>query len=504
MSTSLHFTLLGAPQIALGDDPPLTGFATSKAQALLIYLAVTGQPHRRDTLANLLWSETTDRKARKNLRDALSNLRKLIAPYLIINRQTVAFNLDSPSDMDVERFQAALQTETASSPELLQTALNLYRGEFLEGFHVRDAPAFEEWVLSQREWLHGLAIQGWHSLSNHYAAQGEAGRNKAIEATAQLLALEPWREESHRQMMELLARDGQRSAALAQYETCRRILAEELGTEPMPETTALYERLKSAETAPSPNLPPLSNRLVGRETELAQIKQYLAQPRTRLVTIIGPGGMGKTRLALEVATTQATTFLHGTFFIPLAPLQAADYLVSTIAETIGFAFKGGAAPTVQLLSFLSDKEMLLILDNFEHVMSGVDLLIKILAQAPTVKLLVTSRERLNLKEEWVLALKGLAYPGEVTEMQGSRSAEERRDREAKVQAASENPPISQPFDFAPFDFTQDRQDRSPNLPTSQSLHHPLLAGDHITAAPHPLRPTCWSRWRGVWSKRLCA
>ncbi len=420
MTTRLHFTLLGAPQI-FSDDRPLIRFATSKAQALLIYLAVTGQTHRRDTLANLLWSDTTDRKARKNLRDALSNLRKLVAPYLTITRQTVTFNLDSAYAVDVTQFQTVLQTETTADPELLQAALDLYRGEFLEGFHVRDAPAFEEWVSMQREWLHGLAIQGWHTLSNHYATQGEAGRSRAIEATAQLLALEPWREESHRQMMELLARAGQRSAALAQYETCRRILAEALGTEPMPETTALYERLKSADTTPPHNLPMPANRLIGREPELAQLKQYLAHPTTRLVTIVGPGGVGKSRLALEAAVARTTLFLHGAFFISLAPLQTADYLVPSIAETLGVTFQGSHSPTAQLLTFLSDKEMLLILDNFEHVMSGVGLLIQILAQAPTVKLLVTSRERLNLQEEWVLALKGLVCPSE-------DAGEQERDR----------------------------------------------------------------------------
>ncbi len=433
MNQSLQISLLGSPQVLL-DNRPISGFATAKTQALLFYLAVTAQPHSRDTLANLFWGDSTEQKAKKNLRDALSNLRKLVEPHLLITRQTVAFNRDSDYQLDVERFENDLK-DLAGPPDRLRTALTLYRGEFLEGFYVRDAPTFEEWAVTQREWLHGLAIRGLQTLSRHYAAQGAAGRDEALAYTTRLLALEPWHEESHRQMMELLARNGQRGAALAQYETCRQTLAEELGTEPMPETTALYERLKAADISPPHNLPPPTGLFVGREVEVKQLKQYLHQTKTRLITISGPGGMGKTRLALQVALSEVNTFLHGTFFIPLASLPTADYLVSTMAETIGLAFKSGQEPLTQLLNFLHSKEMLLILDNFEHLMKGVEIVSDILAQAPNVKLLVTSRERLNLHEEWVFELAGLAYPSKSDEAQRRRGAEAqggKSDREIGV------------------------------------------------------------------------
>ena len=410
MTQSLQITLLGSPQVML-DNRPISGFATAKTQALLFYLAVTAQPHSRDTLANLFWGDSTEQKAKKNLRDALSNLRKLVEPYLLITRQTAAFNRGSDYQLDVERFDHDLK-DLAGPPDRLRAALELYRGEFLEGFYVRDAPAFEEWALTQREWLHGLAIRGLQTLSRHYAAQGDVGWDEARTYTTRLLTLEPWHEESHRQMMELLARTGQRGAALVQYETCRRILAEELGTEPMPETTALYERLKAADISPPHNLPSSTSLFVGREVEVNQLKRYLHRATTRLITISGPGGMGKTRLALQAALSEVNTFLHGTFFIPLASLPTADYLASTMAEALGLAFKSGQEPLTQLLNFLNGKEMLLILDNFEHLIKGVDVIIAILAQAPNVKLLVTSRERLNLHEEWVLELAGLAYPSE--------------------------------------------------------------------------------------------
>jgi predicted ATPase/DNA-binding SARP family transcriptional activator len=431
---NLQLHLLGKPEVFL-NGRLLTEFETSKAQALLYYLAVTGRAHSRETLADLLWGEMDEATAKRNLTKALSNLRHLLGPYLLIERQSIAFNHEKPYELDVTVFQAAIEASSLLEPSKpedlspLRKAVNLYGGDFLEGFYVKEALAFEEWLTSQREQLREMLLLGLELLVKGYTDQ-RSDDAAGLEYAARLLALDPWRESAHRQMMLLLARSGQRSAALAQYETCRRILAEELGIEPLAETTALYRRLKAA--APPPhNLPPSSNSFVGRTAELKQVELHLHHPACRLLTLVGPGGIGKTRLALEAAqrctrlepVLSEAGFADGVFFVNLAPvgvgtgqpgesnlIHLADLLASAIAEALSFTFHGPADLMSQLLNHLRQKQVLLVLDNFEHLTAGARLLIELWQKAPGVKLLVTSRERLNLRDEWVVEVEGLEYP----------------------------------------------------------------------------------------------
>ena len=157
------------------------------------------------------------------------------------------------------------------------------------------------------------------------------------------------------------------------------------------------------------HLPTPTASFVGRDEELERIATLLADPKCHFLTLVGPGGMGKTRLAIEVARRVPFSAVH---FVALQPLNSPDFLVSTIADAMGFEFYSGSEPKQQLLDYLREKPCLLLLDNFEHLLDGVELLIDILQAAPNVKLLVTSRERLNVQEEWVLALEGLAFPND--------------------------------------------------------------------------------------------
>ncbi len=163
---------------------------------------------------------------------------------------------------------------------------------------------------------------------------------------------------------------------------------------------------------PANNLPPQPTLFVGRGKELAEIAALLADPNCRLLTLVGPGGIGKTRLAIQTANDQQPLFADGVLFVPLTPLFSADLLPSAIAEAFEISFFGAEEPRIQIARYLREKHMLLIMDNFEHLLEGTGLVTDLLQAAPDLKILATSRERLNLQEEWVSLLDGLSFPAE--------------------------------------------------------------------------------------------
>jgi DNA-binding SARP family transcriptional activator len=367
-SGKLELKLLGSPEVWL-DGQAVTGFRSGKARALLYYLAVTGRAQPRSVLAGLFWGGVAEHHARRSLTMTLSNLRQLIGSHLDIDRETVAFDANSPTWLDVAVFEAGVTAAPQGQAiDELKQAIALYRGDFLAGFYLHDAPEFEQWLLVERTRLRERVLQALHRLADHLAARADLPQ--AIETMRRLLALEPWREEAHRYLMLLLARDGQRSAALAQFEICRQMLAAELDVEPGTETITLYEQIRAGELsggdltssplplhspAPLHNLPPQSTPFVGRERERAEIIRRLTDRHCRLLTLVGPGGIGKTRLALEVAQTLSHSvpaegfFGHGIYFTPLAAVSSTNGVVLALAEGIGLSFHGNASPKQQLL-----------------------------------------------------------------------------------------------------------------------------------------------------------
>jgi DNA-binding SARP family transcriptional activator len=242
----LKISLLGPFQATL-DGEPVVGFDSDKVRALLAYLTVEAdQPHSRDKLAGLLWSEWPDRDARKNLRYALSNLRQVIGDReatpssLRISRQTIQFDDTSDAWIDAITFNRLLKTPKPTV-QALGEAADLYRGEFLEGFFANSVP-FEEWMLLKREQFRRQALATLRRLAAIHKERGEYSR--ALPYAWRQVELEPWQEQAHRQLVRLLALNDQRGAALAQYEACRKALAEELDVEPAQETTRLYEQIR--------------------------------------------------------------------------------------------------------------------------------------------------------------------------------------------------------------------------------------------------------------------
>ncbi|MEW5719224.1 MAG: BTAD domain-containing putative transcriptional regulator, partial [Chloroflexota bacterium] len=254
----LELAFLGAFHITL-DEQPITRFGTDKTRALLAYLAMeSGYAHRRETLAGMLWPDQPDDAARHSLRQALLRLRGAIGDadstaFLLTSSETIQFNRASAHSLDVAEFAALVQTcqthvhlritDCAACIARLQLAADLYRGELLRDLFIGESTQFEEWVLVRRELLHRQALESLDTLAAHHLEHGEFAR--ARQYAARQIELEPWREEAHRTLMRALAWDGQHGAALAQYETCRKILAREFNTAPSEETTKLYEKIRA-------------------------------------------------------------------------------------------------------------------------------------------------------------------------------------------------------------------------------------------------------------------
>jgi len=430
LSEQLSIHTFGGLRLQLGERP-VVGLASRKAEALLVYLACTGRPHERELLGTLLWDDRSSERARGNLTVLLASLRKELAPFLVADRHTIGFNRAAPHWLDVAELEAAVagagQPETLppGMAEQLEAALTLYRGDFLQGFTLRDCAGFEEWVLAEQQRLARLTVGARRGLLATYRARGDHAA--ALAQAEELLRLDTLDEDTHRQMMELLALSGRRGAALEHYERLRSTLERELDARPAAATAALYQRIRSGDlgapaagpptgTSTRPragrpiNLPFRPAPILGREAELAQIEARLADPACRLLTLVGPGGIGKTSLAVEAATARASAHGGSVVFVPLAPLAAADQIVAAIAAALGLHLSEHIDPQSQLLAYLAERNTLLVLDNFEHLLDGAELVNTLLAQVARVRLLVTSRERLRLRAEWLYEVQGLAYP----------------------------------------------------------------------------------------------
>jgi len=402
--------LFGAIEIRR-DGLLLTDFRSQKALVLLAYLICENRPVTRDFLAGLAWPEMEQSQALGLLRRSLHDLNNQLPDCLATERRTVHFSPTTPTTVDIQTFTTLM---AANDLDGWTTAAACYRAPFLQGIYVDDAPELENWLLRTQEHWQQVAMQALEQIIQHHTESSAYAL--ALRYVQQLLALAPWREEAQRQAMLLLARTGQVSAALAQYERCRQILQTELAVAPDPETEWLYTRLKAVAHLPPPNLPASTTPFIGRAEELTDLVRLLANRSSRLITLLGPGGIGKTRLALAVArhviTEQQRVFLHGVHFVALADTDTAAQFVSTLAQALALTVQPQSPAADQVYHYLRDKELLLVLDNFEQLVEGACLafVTKLLQTAPDVKLLITSRVRLNLQGEQLYWLQGLHFP----------------------------------------------------------------------------------------------
>jgi predicted ATPase len=234
--------------------------------------------------------------------------------------------------------------------------------------------------------------------------------------------MDDFREAAHRQLMTALAQSDRRAEASAHYEILAEMLRRELDLRPSQKTRELVAQIQAGETVtipfadglqvPTSNLPQPLTPFIGREAELAAITAQLEAGDCRLLTLHGPGGAGKTRLALEFARRSQEQYAQGAHFVPLAGLTSPENLITTVASIIGLQIRPDREPRLQLLHYLRTRQMLMLLDNFEHLKEGAGLLIDILQAAPRVQILVTSRDRLQLAAECIFEVGGLRTDSE--------------------------------------------------------------------------------------------
>jgi predicted ATPase/DNA-binding SARP family transcriptional activator len=418
---TLTINLLGGFRAQRGGDA-ITHFRSEKVRALLAYLVVEAdRSHSRVTLAALLWPDQSGAAGLANLSQTLTRLRGALGEPtpLRVSRHDVAWDAGK-AEVDVATF-----THLAGSGAVadLEAAVALYGGELLAGFGLAECEAFEEWLLLARERLQQLVLDTLDRLAEAYLAAGLYA--EAAAAARRQLAFDPWCEGAYRQLMRALAAAGDRAAALAAFERCTQVLLADLGVEPDAVTTALAAQLRqtytarAADRAPQPvlaSLPAPLTPMLGREEELATLDQLLRRG-ARLVTLQGPGGVGKTRLALAAvralhSDTSGTPWLSLAGLADSDPQSLADGLASTVLAVLGFPMSTQRPPRDALLDVLRDRSLLVVLDNCEHLPALGPIVAAWLAAAPGLRVLATSRERLGVYGEELLVLDGLPLPDE--------------------------------------------------------------------------------------------
>jgi DNA-binding SARP family transcriptional activator len=355
--THLAISLLGSFGVSV-DGQPANDFDSNKVRALLAYLAVeSDRPHRRETLAGILWPEAPDRSAFNNLRYSLSDLRQNIGdrearpPFLLITHDSLQFNRASDHTLDVTSLERCLNAEMDDPESLreLAEAVSLYRGWFLEGFSVSGSPPFEEWAVFKREQIGRQALRALNRLADHH--ERRCDYEQACAYASRQIELEPWQEEAHRQLMRALALSGRRSAALHQYEVCRRTLLQELNVEPATETTELYRAIRSqsvqAVAPPKPN--PYKGLHAFREEDAGDFfgrdgekTRLLHAVRSRAtVMLAGSSGSGKSSLVNAGLLPQLR--LEGGWAVAVLRPGAAPFrgLAAALAPLLGITETSG-------------------------------------------------------------------------------------------------------------------------------------------------------------------
>lgn len=428
----IEIQLLGLPTICVDGKP--TTLNRRKAVCLLAYLVAAGVRRSREHLATLFWPDNDNASAMAYLRNQLYILRRSIDDSLF-SSSGAGIKIGDNVASDIQEFDSTIHAvDTCGHSELAQCdncrlsisrAISIYRDDFLRGFTSSGSAEFDNWHSSSTESYRRSFIWLLSRLSYIHEQRGETER--AIEVALRWQEIDFLDEGAHRALMRLYARGGRRSQALRQYEKCSTILQREIGTEPDEETWRLFQTIQQKRPAIAAskernshrttkirlnNLPAQLTSLIGREKEIANISSFINQQKVRLFTLLGPAGVGKTRLALQVGFEVQEEFENGVFFVDLSVTDEPEQVVSIIAQTLGVREgMGENRPLADMLKdYLNRKRMLLILDNFEQVVQAGRFVVELLASSPELEVIVTSREPLHVRGEREFPVPSLSLP----------------------------------------------------------------------------------------------
>lgn len=449
---AVRVRLLGGFRVSVGARAIEQDRWRLRKAASLVKLLALSPGHRlhREQALNFLWPDRGRRAASNNLRQVLHAARRALGStpaspnrYLSLRGELLTLCPTGQLWVDVEAFAGAAATaRRAREPAAYRAAIELYTGDLLP-----DEDRYEEWIEERRERLRAAYLGLLVDLADLYEERAE--HSLAIETLWEAVTKEPTLEEAHASLMRLYALSDRRAQALSQYERLKEILSEKLAAEPGASTRRLrdeiaFGKLSSPRTLPaSPpprempdagehNLPARRVSFIGREREMLEVKRHLAM--TRLLTLTGAGGSGKTRLALEVARELVTAYPDGVWLVELAPLSGGELVPRVVAGVLGVLERPGQPLTDTLVEALRGKDVLLVMDNCEHLVEAAAGLVDVLlGSCPRLRVLATSREALEVAGEirWPVPSLTVPDPGRllsVGELEGYESARLFADR----------------------------------------------------------------------------
>jgi predicted ATPase/DNA-binding SARP family transcriptional activator len=401
--------LLGRPAL-LDDERGWHEFPPGQRSAVLGYLALADRWVTREELLALFWPDRPEATARGNLRPLLA---KLSREPLVVGLERERTRVRWPVESDHAAFLAAHRERRWDD------VWRLVEGELLEGVTASRAPEFESWLQIERATVEDARRAAGLRIADAALAAGDLER--ASEVLASLHRGDPLDEVVLRRWMVALARGGARADALATYEQFVELCRDELGAAPEAATSEVAKAVRSghersaAERVPEPRasgrvaVPVPLTPLVGRRNEVAELLGRLEHPACRLLTLVGPGGIGKTRLALEAARVVARRVGDSVRVVDLSAVSDGDAMVGAIASAVGVELEAGVGATRAVSEALASSAMLLVLDNVEHLAAAPSVVTELLAGAPTLRILATSRSSLGLSAEWHYVVEGLSH-----------------------------------------------------------------------------------------------